>query len=241
MCTVTYIPTIAKQFILTSNRDENAMRSPRNITHVWERNQDMIFPRDNNAGGTWIAASEKNKVVCLLNGAFVKHAHQPPYRLSRGIMVMDFFDFAHATDFFEQYDLSGIEPFTLVVIDGGRLFEFRWDEAQKYIRELDPALPAIWASATLYPPPVQEKRREWFDRFLANHEAIGPDDIYAFHRYTGDGDPYNDLVMNRDGRVQTVSITQIISGPDQIEMIYNDLLNNVQKKEHVRLEKEAAI
>ncbi|MBK9018424.1 MAG: NRDE family protein [Saprospiraceae bacterium] len=38
----------------------------------------LIFPRDTAAGGTWIAASDTNRVACLLNGAFVKHKHQPP-------------------------------------------------------------------------------------------------------------------------------------------------------------------
>ena len=35
--------------------------------------------------------------------------------------------------------------------------------------------------------------------------------FFNFHRFTGDGDRHNDLMMNRDGKVGTVSITFIAS------------------------------
>ena len=50
----------------------------------------MIFPKDELAGGTWIGASEKNTVICLLNGGFQNHKRQPEYRHSRGVVVKDF-------------------------------------------------------------------------------------------------------------------------------------------------------
>ena len=106
MCTVTYIPQPGGHFVLTSNRDENAARSPQSLDSEVIGAAKLLFPRDTGAGGTWIAASDSNRVVCLLNGAFVKHQHQPPYKRSRGTMVLDFFRFATAESFFENYDFE---------------------------------------------------------------------------------------------------------------------------------------
>ena len=103
MCTVTYIPN-KDGFILTSNRDENAARSPKNITRIDQNGTELVFPRDTTAGGTWIAVSETNRMVCVLNGAFDKHKHRPPYRRSRGLLVLDFFNFPNAESFFEEVD-----------------------------------------------------------------------------------------------------------------------------------------
>ena len=97
--------------MLTSNRDENAARSPQHLDREeigpkGASGARLVFPRDTAAGGTWIAASDSNRVVCLLNGAFEKHHHRPPYRRSRGLMVLDFFRFATSVAFFEKYNFK---------------------------------------------------------------------------------------------------------------------------------------
>ncbi|MEO0339976.1 MAG: NRDE family protein, partial [Bacteroidota bacterium] len=89
MCTVTFIPQQGQDFILSSNRDEQASRSPQGLSRIDQFQKELLFPRDTEAGGTWIAASNKDQVVCLLNGAFELHHRQPPYRKSRGIMVLE--------------------------------------------------------------------------------------------------------------------------------------------------------
>ncbi|HAD11338.1 MAG TPA: hypothetical protein DCF33_02760, partial [Saprospirales bacterium] len=111
MCTVTYLP-LSNGFILTHNRDEAPARSPKSI--VREGSPAILFPRDTHAGGTWIACSQSGRTACLLNGAFVLHRRQPPYRRSRGLLLLDFFDWKNADDFFAEYDLHNIEPFTFL-------------------------------------------------------------------------------------------------------------------------------
>ena len=238
MCTVTFIPQEEDGFILTSNRDENAARSPQNITEEQTGTTNLIFPRDTAAGGTWIAAADTDKVVCLLNGAFEKHKHEPPYRRSRGLMVLDFFDYLKAVDFFKLYKFEGMEPFTMVVYDHGDLFEFRWDGQLPYIQQLDKKKRHIWSSATLYDKEVIQKRENWFVDWLKNRTDFGLDAILDFHQNAGDGDPENDVIMNRKGLVQTVSITNIIKQGNQIEMIYRDLLNSQLKQAKILLKGE---
>jgi uncharacterized protein with NRDE domain len=234
MCTVTFIPQAGGNFILTSNRDENAARSPRHLTRIEQDGVTLIFPRDTAAGGTWIAAAEDGRVVCLLNGAFEKHKHQPPYKHSRGTMVLDFFSFPFATSFFEQYDFTGLEPFTFIIVDGeGALYELRWDEQQTHVKQLESKSYYIWSSSTLYPKDIRERREGWFREWLDGRRDFSLGAIQHFHRSGGEDDTWNGFVMNREGRVQTVSITNVVKNRNGVELFYNDLLRGMVKSERL--------
>ncbi len=47
--------------------------------------------------------------------------------------------------------------------------------------------------------------------------------IMHFHQFTGDGDKHNDLLMDRDGAVGTVSVTQLQLQAGGATMQYLDL------------------
>ena len=237
MCTVTYVPRDKGGFILTSNRDEAPHRSPRQITQAELYRQAMLFPRDAGAGGTWIATSDKDRVVCLLNGAFEFHEHQPPYRKSRGIMLLEAFEYQALADFVKNYDFCEIAPFTLILCEEMGLTELRWDGNQKYVQLLNPQASHIWASATLYTPEVIRKRKQWFEDWQMGQEDNGASQILDFHQNAGDGDPLNDVVMDRN-IVKPVSITQIVNDRAEIRMDYHDLVNDNLKQAKIRLEGE---
>lgn len=230
MCTVTYIPA-PSGFILTHNRDEAPSRSPDSISKMKTAGGDiLLFPRDTKAGGTWIATSRSGKTACLLNGAFEKHTHRPPYRRSRGLLLLDFFDWENADDFFRDYDLDGIEPFTMLVFQSGRVAELRWDGQTRHLKNLAPDAAYFWCSATLYPPVMQLRReqvfRDWL--FLLKNVAPTQQRLLHLHRTGSVGDPENDFVMNRGGRVCTVSITQVVVKNSQASLRYHDLLEGHQ-------------
>jgi hypothetical protein len=227
MCTVTYLPARGG-FTLTHNRDEAPARSPFKIEQVTLKGGTVgVFPRDSKAGGTWIVAGENGTTACLLNGAFDKHQHQPPYRRSRGLMLLDFFAELQPTDFFEQYDLEGMEPFTLLFFKLGSVIEFRWDGTRLFHQQLPANEPHFWCSATLYPPEMQVKRAHVFRYWLAAQspkKTPNPADIVQLHLSGSVGDPAYDFVMQREGRVQTVSITQVVQRKKYMRMRYFDLL-----------------
>ena len=228
MCTVTYTPQ-KEGYILTSNRDESALRSPKNITQLTRSGQELLFPRDKGAGGSWIITSSKDRLVCLLNGAIERHERQLPYRISRGIMVMNFFDYPHATHFFEEYNFKDIEPFTMIIYDKEQLFDFRWDGLQTHLLELDTSEPHIWSSATLYDKETQQKRKIWFAEWLKDRTDFSREAILSLHKTGGEGNPSIDFMMNRyNYLVQTVSITQVISTKTTSQMRYHDLITNTQ-------------
>lgn len=240
MCTVTFMPIAKDKFILTSNRDESASRSPENISRINLKRQELIFPKDKGAGGTWIVASSSNKLVCLLNGAFERHERNPPYRKSRGIMVLEFFQYPDVNQFFAAYDFSNLESFTMIVFDNGQLWDFRWDEKQgkKFIKALDTKTYHIWSSATLYEKAVQTKREKWLDEWLENRTDFTRQAILELHKKGGEGNPSIDFMMNRyNYLVQTVSITQIVGSINKMEMFYHDLINQKIKEESILLQK----
>lgn len=238
MCTVTYIPLEGGNYLLTSNRDEAPARSPQNITRQRIAGQELAFPRDEAAGGTWIAISSANRLACILNGAFEKHERRPPYRRSRGLMALDFFEYPAAEDFLNDYRFEGMEPFTLIVLEQGRLLEFRWDEQQGHRQWLDAGQPRIWSSAPLYPPEIRRKREQWFDEWRKGRNRFTREEILDFHFNAGDGDPWNDVVMNRGDIVRTVSVTSIVKDAAALDMQYHDLLNRQMKQTKIGLQSE---
>jgi hypothetical protein len=139
----------------------------------------VLFPRDGQAGGTWIATSER-ATLCLLNGAFTAHPSCPPYRHSRGLVILNYFGYATTDAFIHHYPTEGLEPFTLVIRDGAGLRELRWDGARRFTRALDPGAPHLWASATLYGPDALENRQRWFDAWLAAHPDPDPAALRTF-------------------------------------------------------------
>ena len=223
MCTVTFIPQKGRCFI-TSSRDEKAARPTAIAPAVYaDYNATLLYPKDAAAHGTWIAMNQSGNAAVLLNGAFVKHEPEPPYRKSRGLIFLDIIASDEPMDWFAEINLYKIEPFTVVILLGEQLYECRWDGTKKHYRHLDGKLPHIWSSATLYPDEVISKRKHWFNQWLADHPQPSQKDIFSFHQFAGDGDSYNDVLMNRDGHMLTVSITGIEMSNEKGVMHYLDL------------------
>ena len=127
MCTVTFIPMNNKIFI-THNRDEKSSRSKAIPPKQYTLNgYTLLFPRDSTAGGSWIASNKNGGAAVLLNGAFEKHQHQPPYRKSRGLAFLDIIAANDLYLSYQQTDLTGIEPFTVILWANNKLYECRWN------------------------------------------------------------------------------------------------------------------
>ena len=60
-------------------------------------------------------------------------------------------------------------------------------------------------------------------------------DILNFHRFTGDGDKENDLLMTRDGIYATVSIASILLTKDRGCIEYLDISGNTSSEIKIEL------
>lgn len=228
MCTVTYIPD-REGFYLTSNRDEHQRRGvaipPREFKGA---NYTLLYPQDPDQRGSWIAVKNTGDTAVLLNGAFKKHTDLPPYRKSRGLVLMDIISHEYPYVYFTAMYLEGIAPFTLILYTYGRLYECRWDGIKKHIALRNKNTPHIWSSATLYEGEATVKREQWFKVWDQSTPVKTTKNILNFHRSGGNGDLHDGLVMNREEKIKTVSITSIRHYSKTITMTYHDLKTDHQ-------------
>ncbi|MGQ0827349.1 MAG: NRDE family protein [Bacteroidota bacterium] len=231
MCTVTYLPVNKREFILTSNRDEDVLRQTALPVQEYKINKRTVyFPKDQKANGTWIAYDIEGYTLCLLNGAYQPHVPKNNYKKSRGLMLLDFYEYNDPEKFFRTYDFIGIEPFTLIMIYScsetkkALLHELKWDGGKAELMAHDSSLPQIWSSVTLYSPPIIEERKNWFSSWLEKHSTYTTDDILFFHHFGGVGTTENDLIINR-GNKKTVSVCCINKTILHTEIIYEDIVN----------------
>lgn len=224
MCTVSYIP-LKGGFVLTSNRDETPKREasldPDFYTH---EGHSLYYPKDPEGQGTWIAVSEDERVACLLNGAFEKHVHRPPYNRSRGLVVLESFTYDSPFDFYAGVDLEGVEPFMLLLVWASCVYELRWTGVNKHFTSL-PNIPHLWASATLYEPAVVTTKQGWLTDFLQAHPNPDQESLVHFHQHGGIPDPQNGMLIDRQGSVKTLSITSIQIVKSEVNIIQNDFTN----------------
>src|SRR5690349_18724866 len=239
MCTVSFIP-VRDSFFITSNRDERLTRKKALAPVAYKQGENyLVYPKDADAGGTWIVMKENGDCAVLLNGAFLPHVSRPPYHNSRGLVLLDIINGTRPSQRFVKFSLDNIEPFTLILFEGGSLYEFRWDGQERYCKQLAPHRPQIWSSCTLYDGLIIKKRERWFATFLNRNPHPTQRDILNFHRFTGDGDKANDLLMSRDNLYSTVSITSIQLTADRGSMKYLDTLTNAVTDKNIGFIKNA--
>jgi hypothetical protein len=166
---------------------------------------------------------ENGDAAVLLNGAFVRHICQPPYRKSRGLVFLDIFIADYPSQAFCSFELSEIEPFTMIIFEKGRLYEFRWNGEDRFGRMLPADQPHIWSSVTLYDGIAARKRELWLAKFLDEHPLPTQQEVINFHRCAGEGNRSSDLLMTRNGKYSTVSITGISLNQDRALMTYIDV------------------
>ena len=78
---------------------------------------------------------------------------------------MDYFDVSVPKKFSLEYNLTEIEPFTMVMVHRAadvELFELRWDGKEKYFTALDENKFHLWSSATLYRDEIAEAKKKSF-------------------------------------------------------------------------------
>lgn len=224
MCTVSYLPLENDGFILTSSRDVSYARKRATLPKKKEEDGvELNYPKDGEAGGTWIGTSSKNRLICLLNGGFYYHTSRATYKKSRGLIVKELLKVDDIKKGLQEVDLIDVEQFTLTIVDWNdalELFEFVWDGAKKHLKKMKQE-PQIWSSATLYDRSVKKLRKEWFLDWQSTNEFT-QENILEFHKTAGIGDPNIDILMDRK-MGGTVSIASVKKVNSKVSMDYQKI------------------
>lgn len=224
MCTLTYLP-VDGGYIFTHNRDERMDRPTSQKFQTKLINGSKVFyPEDLEAHGSWFGYSERGTAACLLNGGSKRYERNPPYRKSRGLVVLESFEFEALESFYEEYSFKGIEPFTLLIRSEKEFGKIVHNLNATHLEMLDPDKNQIWSSTTLYTKEVRDKRKGWFKDWLSKDPRLTPENVQRFHSNAGEGDTENDLVMSRWGFLRTLSITQITQGKSEAQLVYRDFI-----------------
>ena len=235
MCTVTFIPTSDSVF-LTSNRDESPNRRASGLMSFHAPGKNVIhYPLDTESGGSWIAYTDSGRIVCLLNGAFESFIPTPPYRQSRGQVVIDAAGEVDIDRFIHEYSLEQIAPFTLLIYEQKRFEQLIWDGKNKHLTSLSSTDPQLWSSVSLYSPEVRAWRKSLFEKWMVGKTDFNREEIMQFHQMTH-GNPGNDFVMNRNEVVKTLSTTSIVLNEKSGSLLHVELDNNLREEIFVRYE-----
>lgn len=226
MCTVSYIPTSNEGFIWTQNRDESPSRASAGL--VME--DELIYPKDPLAGGTWIALSKKGRLISLMNGAWKTLPYQKSIVKSRGQVLLDAIKINDIHDFLNSYDLEGILDFTMLIYDANQLLELRWDQHKRYIQSLDPRQAHVWSSVSLYPYEVRKRRKEFFEQYFIKKSVNSAASILDFHKLDRIEGLEEGIQIDRS-YVKTVSITQIDYSLNKKKVFFENI--NQQQKQTV--------
>jgi uncharacterized protein with NRDE domain len=230
MCTLTLISVESAGALpglrVVMNRDELRHR-PAAEAPSWRRLESgvrAVWPTDPVGGGTWIAATSRGLVLCLLN----LNLEPPPLLngglVSRGLIIPDVVEAGSAVGVvraLEGLDLDRYAPFRLVVAErGGGVWECRWDRARLSSTAHD-SLPLCFVSSGLGDSRVAGRLRLFEER--VEEGAFTPDAQDTFHVHRWAEAPEVSVLMSRE-RARTVSITTVeVSGSatePRVEMRY---------------------
>jgi uncharacterized protein with NRDE domain len=230
MCTVSYVRTESK-VIITSNRDEMLIRlNPLAPKKHNINGKIIIYPEDTKGGGTWYVVDETGTVLVLLNGADEKHIAKLSYRKSRGLIVLEIIGNDSPVEYWDNINLDDIEPFTLVLYQEQLLYQLRWNGESKEKLSLDPDKEYIWSSVSLYSAAIREARSALFHDFINKTAVISEDELYLFHSHRENNNPESGLVIDREGELKTLSITQTVIEENKVSIRHYDLINTKDYK-----------
>ena len=239
MCTVSFIPLPDERFIFTSNRDENPKRAANALHELEVEGKTLFFPQDAQAKGSWFVFSNTNQFVCVLNGAFEPHLSEGLYRLSRGKMALQFFEYADHRDFINTFEFEGMEPFTFIVYDQGTLIELCWDEKELHEKTISRTALHLWSSATLYPPSWQKKRLASLESWMIQEERTQTEVMdFQLSEFPFDRSALVAIFGDRvpdDIPVETLSVSSIYGNKNTFEFQYKKKDASVQLEKSVQI------
>lgn len=218
MCTVSVIPMPHGGFRVVANRDESHRRPPA-TEPAWSMLSGGVrglWPRDGLAGGTWIGASERGRVLAVLNLNLHPAPRLPPRDelISRGLIIPRLLaDDRSLAEAIGSLELDRFAPFRLIAIEassgGLRIGEASWDrDGLSTTEHRGPA--ACFASSGLGDHLVQVRIPLFEELVVRPGPSVDRQDRFHGHRWP-DRTEVSVLMHRADAR--TVSVTTLEAVP----------------------------
>lgn len=229
MCTVTLIPLPGAGVRLVTNRDESRRRAPGLPPVVREVAPSLhaAYPIDGEAGGSWVAVSDRGVLLAILNANLTPAPPlvPPKDRLSRGLVIPELVDAEDANAAAERVEdlaLPRMAPFRLLIADARLVRLASWN-GEKLARARYPLGPMCFASSGLGDERVAP-RLTLFEQWMDRHGPT-PQSQDAFHQHVWPDRPEISVMMSReDARTVSVTAVELRPGPTGLRasMTYRD-------------------
>jgi hypothetical protein len=209
MCILSIVQQ-GNEIIVTSNRDEKRERPNSCAPEVIVRDgRSIVYAQDSLQNGTWLVADDSGKVAVLLNGAIKPHVPNPPYRMSRGLLLLDLFEKDDFLIAFEEIDLTGIEPFQMIFISKKSSCQMLWDEQFKRVIPFHDAAIICFFSSTLYSEHHQKEKENWFKNQFGILEDNSALHLFDIHQQRSDSVEDGCFFLNNTTHL-TKSVSQVV-------------------------------
>jgi uncharacterized protein with NRDE domain len=219
MCILSIVKS-EQGIVITSNRDERRSRKNSLTPEIIDLGtRKAILARDAQAQGTWFLTDNLGRTAILLNGAFESHIPTPPYRESRGVILMNLFQEENFKSAFLFYNLENIEPFQVIYLDTHQAFQCVWDGNQKHLFAIDLSNPQVFFSPTLYTKKQQEEKRKHFFKTLTEIGSMNASQLLEFHSNQNINSLNLNFFMRREDQI-TKSISQVELNSTQTKYVH---------------------
>jgi hypothetical protein len=203
------------EIIVTSNRDEKRERPNSSIPRAYHLNGGcVVYAQDSLQNGTWLVADDRGRVAVLLNGAIKPHVPNPPYRMSRGLLLLDVFEKEDFLTAFHEFDLTGIEPFQMIFISQGSIYQMLWDEQFKHVVQFHDRSSVCFFSSTLYSENHQQEKENWFIKQQSNLDVDYALHLFHLHQRRSNGAEDGCFFLNNSTHL-TKSVSQVVIAQGQ--------------------------
>ncbi len=231
MCTTVLQSVRDGHLILACNRDEQVTRQiaePPSV-HEFERGVGAIFPRDRDAGGSWVGVNTSGIAVSLLNNYAADIRPPPREARSRGVLVPKMLQMRTMGEVMDEMESMGhglhhFRPFWLIVASSpansnASATLFTWDGERLDVEPT--SLPMAQVSSGFEHVLVEKSRRAQIESFLGEADEWTPgemDTVFGGHLPSRGA---TSVCMHRDD-ASTVSHTRIEISGDDVSLAYYD-------------------
>lgn len=230
MCTISIVASGRGSCRLVFNRDERRTRGP-GLSPAWQvvGARSALFPRDSDAGGTWVGLNDRGLVAVLLNrtddASMASLSSRVDYQ-SRGVIIPQLLaarDLTGAQRLARQLRRERFRPFRVVLLRAGEVVVISASPGDFEETRADVTEPLMLTSSSLGDEVVEQPRRKLFVQMMRTPPAERLRAQSRFHAHRCPRRPELGVLMSRPD-ARTVSRTVCDIRPDAWAMTYQPIV-----------------